>query len=1237
MADETDRISRELVLRLLAESNSLDSSRPVEPSQLVDLAVHLAGELLRRATALLSPEERRQQRELDRMIRNPQDKVTLTQLTDQAFRSAIPHRAADQLVHILDVQGIPRFFSPFERTMLKGFHSFGSYLPGVAIPLVKSKMRQETANVILPAEPELLAGHLRDRRDEGVRMNVNHLGEALLGEKQAQQRLNGYLDLLQLPEVEVISVKISTIYSQISTLARSRTLRILSDRLELLYRAAAKEQFTRRDGSVCSKFVYLDMEEYRDMELTADLFMDTLDRPGMENVSAGMALQAYIPDSFLVQQRINRWARHRVSAGKSPVTLRIVKGANMEMERLEASHRGWCQATYPSKMETDANYKRMLFEGFRSENIAAVRLGIASHNLFDVALGILLTAQGDAWDGVQFEMLEGMANHQRRALFEVVDNLLLYAPACRRHEFIHAIGYLVRRLDENTGEENFLRHSFQLEFGGQQWGKLEAGFRNAYQSIGSVPTAPRRLQDRRKESETKNCRDYQDAGVATLRCFRNEPDTDFSLIQNVTWGRELRDRWVERCDSQATQVPLVLAGEEIWEGRVVGISNDPSRPGTVACRYAKATPDDIDRAVESATRDRAWQAMRWEERSEILARVADELRWARADLIGAAMADAGKTLLETDPEVSEAVDFLEYYRRTANDAASRGGSTARPLGTVAVVSPWNFPIAIPCGGVAAALAAGNNVLLKPASDSVLPAYLVCQCFWRGGVPKSALQFVPCSGSSGGQRLVCHDGVDAVVLTGGTETALSMLAQKPTMRLFAETGGKNATIVTALSDRDQAIKHVLHSAFSHSGQKCSATSLLLLEEEVFRDDSFQRSLCDAVESLEVGSAWDLHNQLGPLIRPPTNELERGLKDLEHGEHWAVMPHCIDDNPCLYSPGVKWNVQHGSYTHMTEFFGPVLGVMPIRSLQDGIHQVNATGYGLTSGLESLDDREIEIWREGILAGNLYVNRPTTGAIVHRQPFGGMGKSSFGAGVKAGGPNYTSQFMRFRDAPNAPSLPTQTLENEHLRDLLRRVSAASGSLAGIDDSLVSRLVIALGSFQTAFNEEFSLSQDDFRLVGQDNFRGYLPVRSMRIRITQNDDPFSILARLAAAVLVQCRPAVISHSVHLSHELLDALDVWTEPWGAIVDFCLEDDDELAEVIADGEISRIRYACPEAVPDVIRQASASSGVFVADTPILSDGRLELMWYVMEQSTSVDYHRYGNLGQRVQEERILVR
>ena len=471
---------------------------PPPERDLVDAAVALARELLARASELQTREERRQQAELDRMLHHPADKATLVRMTDQAFRSRRPWRSVDQLTHILDVQGIPRFFSPLERTLLRGFQTFGSYLPEVAAPLVEGRLQSETANVVLPAEPEALSRHLRARRAEGVRMNLNVLGEALLGEDEARRRLDGYLDALASPDVEIVSVKVSTLFSQIDPIAREATLATLCDRLERLYRAAAAARFRRADGSEAPKFVYLDMEEYRDTSITAEAFVRTLDRPGLVGVSAGMALQAYLPDAFAVQRRVTGWARRRVDAGGAPVTLRLVKGANLEAERVEASIRGWPQAPFRTKRETDASYKRMLRYGLEPDHARAVRLGVASHNLFDLCYALVLAEARGVRDRVQFEMLEGMANHLRRALRERAPDLVLYAPACRREDFVHAIGYLIRRLDENTGPENFLRHAFRLAVDSDEWRALERAFRTSFDAIPGLPDVPRRTQDRRR-------------------------------------------------------------------------------------------------------------------------------------------------------------------------------------------------------------------------------------------------------------------------------------------------------------------------------------------------------------------------------------------------------------------------------------------------------------------------------------------------------------------------------------------------------------------------------------------------------------------------------------------------------------------------------------------------------------------------------------------------------------------
>jgi len=1193
----------------------------------VQRALHIARHLQSRAMQLQVPAEKRQQRELERMMEMPHDKATLMQMTDQALRAKRPLRAADQLIHLFDVQGIPRFFSTLDRTLLKGFQSFGRYLPGVAVPVMREKMRDETANVILPAEADVLLPHLQARSAAGLRMNVNFLGEALLGEEAAEARLQTYLEALQKPEIECISVKISTIFSQISSLAWEDTVDVLSDRLELLYREAARMRYRRPDGTEIPKFVYLDMEEYRDMGVTAAAFMRTLDRPGLEQVGAGIALQAYLPDAWHVQREINAWARKRVVAGGAPVTIRLVKGANLEMEKVDASLHGWALAPYASKLEVDANYRRMLHEAMEPANLTAVRIGLASHNLFELAYGLVLAWERNALDKIQFEMLEGMANHQRRALTELAGDMLLYAPATRREHFIHAIGYLVRRLDENTGPDNFLRHAFKLEVGTEQWRDLESQFLAAFDLIPDLNALPRRRQDRNKPVAQPA------PAEPRLEDFQNEPDTDFALPRNLQWGRDLIAEWEVRTQVPV-EIPLVVGGEEIRDGRTSKDCLDPSRPNVVVARYMEASQEDLDTAIATATADpKGWRTMVPRDRADLLAKVAAELRSARSTLMGVALADGGKTLLESDPEVSEAVDFVDYYRRAALYFQTRAGVEAEPKGVVAVIPPWNFPIAIPCGGIAAALAAGNCVILKPASDTVYTAYELCRVFWRAGVPREVLQFMPCAGSGVGARLAAHPSVDAVILTGGTDTALKMLAARPDMNLLAETGGKDATIVTAMADRDQAIKNILHSAFGHSGQKCSATSLLILEAEVYEDAEFRNTLCDAVRSLAVGSAWDRRTRVGPLIRPPAGVLERGLKELDPGESWAVMPKRVGSNPGLWSPGVKWGVSPGSFMHMTELFGPVLAVMKATDLEHAIDLVNQTGYGLTSGLESLDDREQALWQSRIRAGNLYINRPTTGAIVLRQPFGGMGKSAFGPGIKAGGPNYVAQFMDFSEAKEVTGTPE--CKDSLLAALLGELRLEAESTREVTVSDCTRLGCAVASFERAMDEEFGREHDHFRLVGQDNIRRYRPVGEVYVRVHPDDELFDIFARVAATRCTGSR-AIVSCDPDSIHRAVSLLEKITDAWGGAIEFVYQSDAQLAQALCGGRARRVRYAAPDRISAEVLAAAAKPGVHIAGATVLGHGRIELLWYLLEQSLSDSYHRYGNLGEHGGEGRAAV-
>ncbi|GBC63691.1 aldehyde dehydrogenase [Desulfonema ishimotonii] len=1186
-------------------------------------AVALAGEWQKKANTLIKPREKKYQKQMMRLTRNPMDKVILTKMIDQSFRSGNYKRVADQVNYVLRKYGVPRFFSIPEQGLMRIFLTAGRHAPGISIPKMIEKIREDSARSVIPGEKKALYPHLQKRKADGVRMNLNHLGEAVLGEGESMTRLLAYIRDMEDPEIEYISVKISTIFSQISSLAIENTIDVLMDRLSQLFRAAMKHRYVHKDGTAVPKFVNLDMEEYRDLEITLELFRRTLDQPEFKNHMAGIVLQAYLPDSFEKQKELTEWAKKRVADGGAPVKVRIVKGANMEMEQVESARHNWPLAPYDNKLAVDANYKRMVDYGMRQENIRAVHLGIASHNLFEQAYAYLTAKKNGVEKFSTFEMLEGMANHVWRAVREVSgEEVLLYAPVAGREEFINAIGYLVRRLDENTAEENFLRYSFNLQADSPEWDFLKERFIASCNYKEQAKKTPNRTQDRNAEdfSEKK--------GTFHTGEFINEADTDWSLPANRKWAEAIRDKWMKPADQAPEEIPVIVAGEALFADRETVDCFDPNRIREKICvaRFALATESDIENAVATAKADPdGWRTRSFAGRHEILSKVAMELRKGRGDLMGCAAADTGKVFYEADPEISEAVDFAEFYPWTSRKFDKMENIECVGRGVGVVITPWNFPMAIPTGGITAALAAGNTVIWKPASAAAMTAWHLCQCFWNAGVSKNTLQFVPCAGASVGPKLTNHPDVDFIILTGGTDTGMGILKERPGVLLAAETGGKNATIVTAMADRDQAIKNILHSAFSNSGQKCSATSLVILEKEVFEDAHFRAQFTDAAKSYATGPAWAFRNRMGALIQPPKSDLKRALTQLEPGEEWALKPENIEDNPNMWTPGIKWNVKPGSYTHMTEFFGPVVGVMCADSLEHAIELVNQTGYGLTSGLESLDEREQAIWKERIEAGNLYINRVTTGAVVLRQPFGGMKKSALGAGIKAGSPNYVSQFMNFEET----GFPTVgAIQNDYR--LLRMVQDWQQKLnwgqLGEYAADLEKTVRAVKSYIYNAEQEFFQGKDYFRLRGEDNIMRYRAIGTVVVRVHEADSLFDVLARVAAAKIAKC-DVIAGLPKDLNNAVTDFL--YSEAGRHFLDgtpLARHTDAELTEIIP--EIDRIRYAAPDRVPAAVAEAAAKTGFYISRNRVMMEGRLEMLHYFQEQSVSDSYHRYGNLGER---------
>lgn len=1158
-----------------------------------DKAIALAAIMLDEAHRIQTPKEKEKQKQLAGMLNDPIGKIFTTSMTDQCFRSSRSSRSANQLVYVLKKYGIPKYLPFSKKLALDAFKTIGKPLAPILVPLTVHMLRNETSEVILPGEKKALVSHIQKRRKEGVQVNLNHLGEAILGEEEAKNRLQIYLDDLANPEIDCVSIKISTLYSQISLLAWDKTLDCLADKLRHLYRAAIKHPYILADGSKQDKWVNLDMEEYRDLACTVALFQKVLEEPEFHNFTgAGIALQSYLPDSFLIQQELTVWAMKRVANGGAPIKIRIVKGANLAMEQFEASLMGWPQAPYTQKSDVDANYKRMVNYACLKEHAKAVKIGVASHNLFDIAYALLLRSENGVENEIIFEMLEGMADNIRRVVQQLSGQVLLYCPAATKEEFQNAVAYLVRRLDENTAPENFLRHAFDLKPGTDEWKNQSELFAKACKESETIYYGPRRKQNRFTETFE----------ITNPGCpFENEPDTDWSLPQHRLWAEHILNEWKTRV---IPPIPLVISGKQIHSKDHIGHGEDPSFPGKTLYTYTLASSEQIDQALQTAKKSElSWGKTSVEERSKLLSKIANGLRMHRGGLIGAMVADTGKTVQEGDVEVSEAIDFAEYYRFSLEQFSQLRDIQWSPKGTVLVTPPWNFPCSIPAGGILAALAAGNCVLFKPAPEAILIGWELVQIFWEAGVPREVLQFIICEDEPTGSRLIKDKRVDAIILTGATSTAKLFLRLRPGLDLMAETGGKNSMIITALADRDLAIKSLLHSAFSHAGQKCSACSLAILEAEVYDDPNFRHNLRDAAASLQVGSPWDLKTKVNPLIHAPNPTLMKGLTTLEPGEEWLLEPKQDPKNPNIWSVGIKMGVTPSSFTFQNELFGPVLSLVRAKNFDEALKIANSTPYGLTAGLQSLDEREQFRWIDSIVAGNCYINRTITGAIVRRQPFGGCKESSFGRGAKAGGPNYLTQLMHPKQAylPENREEPTNSIIHELSKFIVHDKELWEASI---------------GSYSYFHNHYFSHMRDPSRIVGQDNLLRYRPYDEVTFRIQPEDTPLDILRVLAAAWT--CRTTLdISGG--------EAQFPGMFPHGK------ETDEEFITRVSQGKIERVRLISQPT--EKVQEALALAGCRLNLAPVLANGRLELLHYLRETIISIDYHRYGNLGEREGEPR----
>ena len=873
----------------------------------------------------------------------------------------------------------------------------GSLAPGLMAGAVRKNVTQMAKMFITGETPKDALPSLKKARKNNVSFTVDLLGEATLSEKEAHDYQRRYIELINwlakdaekwntniqidqdaqgdLPKVN-ISVKVTSLYSQVNAGAWEETVGILKERLRPIF-------YLAKENGV---FVNIDMESYDHKDLTLRVFKDLLMEPEFKDYpNWGIVIQAYLRDSLQDTQDLIEFGKQR----GVPFTIRLVKGAYWDFETIFAQQRNWPTPVYLNKKESDWNYENCM--KVLIENYPHIRLAIASHNVRSLAAGMVMAEEmGLDKKAIELQMLYGMADPIKKASIKMGYRVREYATV---GELIPGMAYLVRRLLENTSNESFLRSKFAENIA------TEELLRNPAEGL-----------------------ELTSGEVKKDKGFYNEPLVDFAHESVRSEMHNALKSWQEKLGQT---YPLVIDNKEVKTSQTLDSLN-PSHPSQVVGKVCLASQENAETAIQGAKQAFAkWSTTSPETRAQYLDKLADLMVRDRYQLASLEVLEAGKNWHEADGDITEAIDFCRYYAKDMRrlGKAFRVGhapgevSTYHylPRGVTAVIAPWNFPLAILTGMVAAAMVTGNTVVMKPAEQSPIIASYLMKLILEAGVPSGVVQFLPGIGEEVGEYLTGHKDIDLIAFTGSQQVGLHILnkasvtqpGQKGVKRCIIEMGGKNGLIIDSDADLDEAVGGVIYSAFGFQGQKCSACSRVIVHESQY--ERFLDRLIEAAKSFHVGFTEDPQTFMGPVIDQVSQQ--RILRTIEESKQTASLAFQGEapSEGYFVPPTIFVGVDPKSKLAQEEIFGPVLAVIKAKNIDHAIEIANDTVFGLTGGVYSRSPANIEKVKSQLMVGNLYINRGITGAMVDRQPFGGFKMS--GVGSKTGGPDYLLQYLEPR----------------------------------------------------------------------------------------------------------------------------------------------------------------------------------------------------------------------------------
>ena len=1117
---------------------------------------------------------------------------------DRVVRPEDPRVAARTLEQLS--QDVPEPLAWYLRGAVTLGGGFATMAPWAVVPTARRILRRLAGHLVVDAAPAKLGGALAKAAGPGARLDVTPLGDAVLGTAESDRRLQALSELLARDDVDQVTTAVRVVVPQLSAWAFDETVARAVDRLVPLYRTAVSTTSSGRPGSG----VTLEVGEHRDLALTVAVFRAVLDRDEFAGLGGTLVLPTSLPDSAGALDAVTAWAQGRRARGGAPVTVRIVRGADGPREHVDAVLHDQPQATWSSARDTDAAWLRLVDAALDPERVDAVRIGLGADDPLLTAAAWVLAQRRGVTDGVHVSTLLGTPGPAVDAVRADVGDVVVCVPVVDPERFDAAVPTLARRLRDLATAPD-----------GDGDGDDADRLRDLVAAAAATVPASHRTQDRRA-----------DPGAPRWQAtFANVPDTDPSTAGNRAWAADLLAR-VPRSSLGVQTLRAARTADRSKLERIV------ARTALAGANWGRQDPSD---------------------RAELLDLIAHALESRRAALVEVALAETAATLAEADADVSRAVDLAHHHADGARRLAELDGDGGRfvPPRLTVVLPSWESPVSSPAGGVLAAIAAGSGVVLKPAPRAGRTGAVLADVLWDAGVPHSLLQLVAIDEDQLGRDLVAHPAVDRVLLTGTTDTARSFRWWRAGLPLSAETTATSSIVVTPTADLDQAVQDVVTSAFGRAGQRRTSASLVVLVGSVGDSERFCRQLVDATRTLRVAWPTDPSAQVGPLVAEPDGAARRHLTELGPGESWLVQPAPLDDTGRLWSPGIRDGVRPGSDLHQTAAPVPVLGIVRTETLAQAIAVQNGTDHGLAAGLQALDPDEIAEWTANVQAGALFVNRPTTGAKVRRQPLGGWKASAVGPGTPPDGPLALAALGRWEPTPRTVHKSIQ------LTGLSSRVTAVvEASRSGLSFEEFDRVRAGARSDVRAREAVFGTSRDTAGLVVERNVIRWRP-QSVVVRHAEGSPTGDLVRTLVAATAAHAH-VLLSTARPLPGPLTQLLASARSPLD-VVDHLVEPDDEFLRRAASGAVFQRDWDGDEAPQDAIdlvlasgqdRPSSSAFGgpgarirlvggdplpleealgasvdVTVYDGPVVESGFVEMLPYLREQTVSITAHRFGDL------------